>query len=385
MKKLAIISTHPIQYNAPWFQLLAEQSKIDLKVYYTWSQARDKVKDRTFGQDIKWDIPLLENYAYEFVDNIAKKPGSHHFFGIDNPQLIPAIKDFSPDAILVFGWSFKSHLGVLRHFKGKIPIWFRGDSTLLDGNPGIKTLIRRKVLRWVYRHIDKAFYVGSANKAYFLKHGLTEHQLVYAPHAVDNRRFMGSAEQDYEVKAVRWREELGLSSQNLVVLFAGKFEPKKQPSLLIKALIAANKERESPLKLVMVGQGPQEFELKALAKNHDCITFIPFINQSEMPVVYRLGDVFCLPSQGPSETWGLAVNEAMACGRAVIVSNKVGCAADLVQDGNGWVFEYNDLNDLKTILININQKTLRQMGQSAQRYINDWQFENIVKSLVNNL
>ncbi len=62
-----------------------------------------------------------------------------------------------------------------------------------------------------------------------------------------------------------------------------------------------------------------------------------------MPILYRLGNVFCLPSKGPGETWGLAVNEAMASSRPVIVSNKVGCAADLVSEGaNGYLFNYND-------------------------------------------
>ncbi|MFT4806094.1 MAG: hypothetical protein ACI9YE_003325, partial [Psychroserpens sp.] len=228
MKKLAIVSTHPIQYNAPWFALLAAQW-IDIKVFYTWSEAKEKVKDRTFGKEIKWDIPLLKGYNYEFVENIAKKPGSHHFYGIDCPTLINQIKEFEPDAILVFGWKFKSHLKVLRVFHGKISVWFRGDSTLLDEQLGFKTFLRRQVLRWIYSHVDKAFYVGSANKAYFLKHGLKESQLIYAPHAIDNGRFGDDSSKNYELQANEWRERLGFKDQDLVVVFAGKFESKKQP------------------------------------------------------------------------------------------------------------------------------------------------------------
>ncbi|MGB3547223.1 MAG: hypothetical protein WBA17_09630, partial [Saprospiraceae bacterium] len=92
MKKLAIVTTHPIQYNAPLFKLLASRKKLSLRVFYTWSQAADTVKDRTFDRDIKWDIPLLEGYDYEFVQNISKKPGSHHFFGIDCPALNTRLK-----------------------------------------------------------------------------------------------------------------------------------------------------------------------------------------------------------------------------------------------------------------------------------------------------
>ena len=102
MKKLAIITTHPIQYNATWFKLLAESDVVDLKVFYTWSQTKISVKDRVFGEEVKWDLPLLDGYNSEFVENVSKSPGSHHFFGIKCPELLPKIKTFKPDVILVF-------------------------------------------------------------------------------------------------------------------------------------------------------------------------------------------------------------------------------------------------------------------------------------------
>ena len=381
MKKLAIISTHPIQYNAPWFKLLAAKPKVDLKVFYTWSQAQERVKDKTFGRDIQWDIPLLEGYDYEFVENVSKNAGSHHFFGIDNPALITRIKAFDPDAILVFGWNFKSHLKVLRHFKGQVPLWFRGDSTLLDEVPGFKTFLRRFVLRWVYRYVDKAFYVGTANKAYFMAHGLRPHQLVYAPHAIDNDRFGDEANQHYFERAKAWRKELGFFEKDIVVLFAGKFESKKQPDLLIRALIAANKDRCDTLKLVLVGQGPLEADLKLLAKPYDFITFIPFVNQSEMPIVYRLADVYCLPSKGPNETWGLAVNEAMASGRPVIVSDKVGCAIDMVNNNTGFVFKHDDVTALVDILRQLHQHDLNVMAMHAKVHVKAWSFNALVGAI----
>lgn len=379
MKKLAIISTHPIQYNAPWFQLLAARQKVAIKVFYTWSQAQKTVKDKTFGRDIQWDIPLLEGYAYEFIKNTAKQPGSHHFFGIDNPGLIKAIEAYAPDAVLVFGWNFKSHLKVMRHFKGNIPVWFRGDSTLLDETPGFKTLLRRQVLRRVYGYVDKALYVGKANKAYFSKHGLKPSQLIYAPHAIDNARFAGDTADNYNLKAAEWRKDLGYNPSDVVVLYAGKLEGVKQPELLIDAVIQANRQREQPLKLLLVGNGPLEASLNAQAKSYDFITFIPFQNQSVMPVVYRLGNVFCLPSK--RETWGLAVNEAMATGRSVVVSNKVGCAQDLVADATGWQFAFNDPEALPRILVGLDFALLKQKGNEAAQFIKKWSFEQVVQAI----
>lgn len=385
MKKIAIITTHPIQYYAPWFKLLAEENKVDLKVFYTWSQSKDSVKDKTFGRDIKWDIPLLEGYNYEFVPNVSKKPGSHHFFGIDNPTIKRQIKNFNPGILLFIGWNFKSHLSAMRYFHGKVPVWFRGDSTLIDETPGFKTTLRRAALKQVYRYVDKALFVGTANKAYFIKHGLKDEQLIYAPHAIDNERFFDSIDKNYQIKANQWRKELGYKKNDLVLLFAGKFEEKKQPDFLINALVEANLQRENPVHLLMAGNGPLESELKSLAKDHHYIQFIPFVNQSQMPVLYRVGDIFCLPSRGPGETWGLAVNEAMASGRSVILSDKVGCSTDLGLAATNIVFDHSSINELTDIIKTLNKESLNLKQHLVQNYIANWSFLNIVNQIVKNL
>ena len=233
MKKLAIVSSHPIQYNAPWFALLNESNIVKPKIFYTWQQSQNDKYDPGFQKVIKWDVPLLIGYEYTFVNNISKDPGTHHFKGLVNPTLNSEIFEWQPDAILVFGWSFDSHLKCIRHFHKKIPILFRGDSTLLDEQGGIKTFLRRLFLKWVYINIDFALYVGSNNKAYFLKHSVKEHQLAYVPHAVDNNRFAEPAHL-YEEKALVLKEQLGIHSQDVVLLFAGKLESKKNPFFLLQ-------------------------------------------------------------------------------------------------------------------------------------------------------
>src|ERR1700760_1398564 len=85
MKKLAVITTHPVQYNVPWLIRLADRG-IDAKVYYTYEQSSNgEIYDKGFGKDIKWDIPLLEGYSYEFVPNTARRPGLDRYLGIFNP------------------------------------------------------------------------------------------------------------------------------------------------------------------------------------------------------------------------------------------------------------------------------------------------------------
>lgn len=375
MKKLAIITTHPIQYYAPVFRLLAKSC--DLKVFYTLGQHSQY--DQDFKQNITWDIPLLEGYGYLFLTNTSKSPGSHYYGGINNPTLIAEIESFKPDSILVYGWSYKSHLKAIRYFSGKIPLWFRGDSNLLDEKPGLKKYVRHLFLKWVYHHIDKAFYVGSANKAYFKKFGLKEKQLIFAPHAIDNNRFG----ENRNPEAQQLRDSLGLKDKEYLIVFAGKLEPKKDPELLLNAFIKLNKTN---VHLLFVGNGVLEESLKDTS--YPNVHFMDFQNQSHMPVIYQACDLFCLPSKGPGETWGLAVNEAMAAGRAILVSHRVGCAIDLVKDEkNGAIFEAGNLASLQhklTILLEKPEKLI-EMGKQSAKEIKNWTIEKQAQCINNEL
>lgn len=347
-RKLAIISSHPIQYNAPLFALIAKEKEIELMVFYTWGEQSMGAKfDPDFGKTIEWDIPLLEGYSYTFALNTSKDPGSHNFKGIINPTLNQEIEHWGAEVVWVWGWSFESHLKAMRHFKGKIPVWFRGDSTLLDEPKGfsLKKIVRRIFLTWVYRHVDKAFYVGTHNKAYYRKHGLKETQLVYAPHAIDNERFSDTTGEK-SIQASIWREKLGFKKEDIVLLFAGKFEPRKNPNLLVELM--RNIQSES-IKLVIVGNGPQEDMLKESFSVDKRVTFLNFQNQSKMPILYRIADMYILPSI--SETWGLGINEALASGTIVMASEFCGGAVNLINDKNGIVFHpHKDLLEVSNYI-----------------------------------
>lgn len=337
--KLAIVTTHPIQYNAPWFKLLAARPGIIVKVFYTWEQSnRNEKFDPGFGKVVSWDIPLLDGYDYTFVKNTSANPGSHHYKGIVNPTLNNEIESWGAEAVLVFGWPFKSHLACLRYFKSRIPVLFRGDSTLLGEQGGIKKIMRRLFLRYVYSYIDYALYVGTHNKEYYLAHGLKEKQLVFVPHAVDNDRFVKNYIQ-YAADAASWRKELGIRQRDFVVLFAGKINRNKNPYFLLSL---AEKLKDERLKFVIVGNGELLEDVRNRATDKRVI-FIDFQNQSKMPVVYNLADVYVIPSY--SETWGLAINEAIASGKPVIATSKAGGAVDLIKNNvNGIVVDPGDIN-----------------------------------------
>lgn len=382
MKRLAIITTHPIQYNAPFFRRLAERGNIHPGIFYTWGKTVLENKfDPGFGKTVEWDIPLLSGYEYYFTDNTAAHPGSHHFTGIRNPHLIREIINWKPDALLIYGWSFQSHLACMRYFHGKLPVLFRGDSTLLDAGSGWKAFIRKCFLRWVYRYVDTALYTGKNNADYFRACGLRENQLVFAPHVVDNSRFADTPERNYATRALAMRRGFGISDTDTVFLFAGKLEPKKDPELLIRAFTSLQR---TGIHLLVAGIGVLEQRLKELAGNDKRIHFAGFHNQSEMPVLYRVANWFVLPSQGPGETWGLAVNEAMACGVPVIASNRCGCTADLVKPGeNGYDFPAGSLQALIAVMEKACGSDAASMGRYAEAFISQWSPDRLCAAIEN--
>lgn len=366
--RLAIICTHPIQYYAPVFKLLS--SAVKLKVFYT--AGNKTLFDQGFGLNIQWDIPLLEGYDFQFLINSAKKSGTSHFMGIINPDAIRMIREYAPTHILLFGWAHYSHFRILNYFSGKARISFRGDSTSLRQQPLLKSIAKKIVLKYIYSKVDYAFYTGTSNKYYFKNYGLKNNQLIFAPHAIDNERYASIR------NTPGIREMFQIKDSAVLILFAGKFTIVKNPEILLRAFVQLQLTNTH---LLLVGDGPLAASLRDNYQ-HEKIHFLPFQNQSDMPSVYQSCDLFCMPSK--NESWGLAINEAMAAGKAILASDRVGCHADLVKPANGMTFQSNSLTDLKHKLskLTYSKNILTKKGHSSRAIIQQWDFETQVKNIL---
>jgi glycosyltransferase involved in cell wall biosynthesis len=344
--KLALIASHPVQYYAPWFHHIAAAGN-DLRVFYLWDFGIKETRDPGFGQSIVWDVPLLDGYGYEFVPNTARDPGTHHPGGLQNPELGERVRAWKPDAVLLMGYTWQSMRDfILRRDAGHARLLLRGDSHDLARAPGPRTWISRWAARWCFKNISGFLSCGQANTDYFLNRGALRNQIFPCPHAVDMERFHRTPE--VAAKARYLRTEWGIPDDHRVILFAGKFEEKKRPLDLVQAF-----QRLSPKNatLVFVGSGSLDIALRSAAGLDPRIRIVPFANQSAMPSVYSTADLFVLPSLGPTETWGLAVQEALACGTPVLVSSHVGCHPDLVRNrDNGRVYQAGSLTDLQDAL-----------------------------------
>ncbi|BAZ03606.1 glycosyltransferase family 4 protein [Calothrix sp. NIES-3974] len=382
MQKLAIISSHPIQYYAPWYKYLAHLGNIEIKVFYLWDFGIKKTIDVNFQQAIQWDIPLLDGYDYEFVANVSKNPGTHHFWGLQNPSLVAQVAAYNPDVVLLMVYNYASIYRFLVAWnRDKIPLIFRGDSHRLIDNKGIKSWARRQFISLIYRHFAACLYVGKANYDYFRYHGVSRNKLFFSPHSVDNERFIAQAA-TAKLQAEVWKQELGIPQNHAVIIFVGKFELKKRPLDLLDAFLQAGL---TDVSLLFVGAGNLEENLKQKAAGNPNIYFAPFQNQSLIPRAYAVADLLVLPSYGEGETWGLVVNEAMCLGLPIIVSSHVGCTQDLVHPyHNGLVFEAGNVSALAKSLSEAFQdrKRLKSWGEKSMSIISNYSYNQTTQGLI---
>ena len=182
--KLAILASHPIQYQTPLFKKITENSQIDLMVYFNWDfgVGEESFADE-FGKKIKWDIPILEGYKYKFLKNFFLKP-SDIFFGQINLGIIKELVINNYDAVVVFGWnSFTNWLVFLTKFIHRTRIILQSESPLnqelLKSKWKIK--IKKIILGWLFKHISAFLYIGEENKKFYQFYDIPEEKLFFAP------------------------------------------------------------------------------------------------------------------------------------------------------------------------------------------------------------
>jgi glycosyltransferase involved in cell wall biosynthesis len=375
---LAIVATHPIQYLVPWFQSLSKRNDLKLKVYYIFVPD-DRQQGQGFNHAFHWDIPLLDDYSWWILKSTVKN-NSYSFFGTRIYQFEEQLEKDQIDSCLITGWQ---SLGLLQAVfscrKLGIKTLVRGDSNSIRVRSFWNNLLHRILLK----NFDAFLAVGMENKRFYLANGVDPDRIYWCPHFVDNSRFIRQAEAA-KLKRRAIRRHWGILDHNVCFVFAGKLEPKKRLLDLIQALDIARKEKES-IRLLVVGSGKQETQLRQLAiSNSIPVTFTGFLNQTEISDAYVAADCLILPSDN-GETWGLVVNEAMASGIPVLISDQVGCGSDLlISEKTGLTFNCGNIHDLsqKMIWMADNHNKLTSMGNFARDHIQKYTMKNATQGLL---
>ena len=384
--KIGFLATHPIQYHAPLYRELAKCDGIDLTVYFCHRPTPEEQGDG-FGVAFEWDVDLLSGYHYCFLNNVSSRP-TVGFSGYDTPEIGDIIRHERFDWFIIQGWNRKAcWQGFRACWRSGTKLGVRSDSPLTTGIGGPRRrlfdLLKRMFYPLIMTRFDLCLPYGQLSADYFLSYGAK--RIVISPHFVDNH-FFSRGVAVWNPRRMELRRRWGIPQEAFCFVFCGKFQQKKHPMDILKAFKdlydALNGET---VHLLMVGDGELRNECERFSRvNNLPVTFAGFLNQGEIVKGYVAADCLVLASDS-GETWGLVVNEAMACGLPAIVSDACGCLPDLIVEGEtGYSFPCGDIRALADCMGRMvsDRDASRRMGEGARRHISSFSVEHAADRLI---
>src|SRR5216684_4276884 len=364
--RVLAVASHPVQYAAPIFRLMAQHPQLDFHVAYCSLRGAEEARDPEFGTSVKWDVPLLNGYAWTHVPN--RGSGSESFLGLYNPGLWKFIREGHFDALLCYTGYLRATFWIacVAAKSAGAAFLFGTDATTLVSRQDREWKRLAKRMAWppLFRLADQVIVPSSGTRNLILSLGIPRDRVTLTPYVVDNDWWTAqSATVDREAVRASW----GARPGDTVLLFCAKLQPWKRPSDLLRAVAKANLPN---VFMVFGGEGPLrpqlESEAAALGINSR-VRFLGFVNQSQLPAVYTSADVMVLPSE--YEPFAVVVNEALLCGCPVIASDLVGAAQDLVLEGEtGFVYPCQQVAALAQLLTEAlaHRRKLSKMGAAAR-------------------
>ena len=380
--RLMVLTSHPIQYQAPLFRRLAEHPRVDLTVYFCSDQGLAVSRDPEFGVSFKWDRPLLEGYSSRFLANVSPFRASTGLWRAINPGVVSHLWRGNFDAVLVHGYALATNwLGFAAARLRRTPILLHGETFERDpGQSGPRRWAKRAALGALFRQVAAFLPIGSKSVEFYESFGVSRERMFLTPYSVDNDFFIAEAER-LTGRRDALKAELGIARDVPVCLYLSKLIPRKRPMDCLQAF----EPLQDRAALVFVGDGERRPALEGYVRDRGIrnVHFMGFRNQSELSRFYALADVFLLPSA--FETWGLVVNEAMCFGLPVVVADGAACSFDLVRDGeNGYVVPTGDVATLAGRLETLvgDSELRRRMGRRSSEMIATWGHRECVDGIV---
>lgn len=384
--RVAYLVSHPIQYQAPLLRYIVAHSNIELTAFFLSDFSVRSYRDEGFGTTVEWDVPLLEGYPSQILpalgDNQRLTPLRPFVYGLSR-----YLKASRFDALWTHGYAHQATLRSMLVAKSRgIKVLVRAESQMgaAAGSSSLRR-IKEPILRRLFGSVDAFLSVGSLNAAYYRHYGVPDGKIFSVPYAVDNDFFQKQASLARPGRE-ELRRTLGLTPGRPVILFASKLQQRKRADDLLEAYLALSPDgRQEPAPyLVFVGDGEERpaLEQRARETGWGSIRFLGFKNQTDLPPLFDLCDVFVLPSA--AEQWGLIVNEVMNASKPVIVTDEVGAAPDLVRDGeNGYVVPVGDIAALAGRLKEVtgDAENARRMGKRSLEIIEKWGFKEDLEGL----
>ena len=367
MTQVTWITTHPIYYQTKMISLLNERlsteaiflSDISLRSYF----------DVEFQKEVDFSKDLHLDYKHQFIQRNDKKISYKRF------QVIKFIRSLLRDKSkywVICGWNHRANLLAIifgRLLNKKLIIRSEASDLFQESNR-LKFFLQYFLLKF----FDFYWTIGTHNRNYYLLRGVKKEAIIEGYYAVDNTALLNKGA---NVKIVE-------KSEKVRMMYVGKLTKRKRIDFLINSFISSKLLREKA-NLEIVGDG----ELGEYVADHQCENIIwhGFQGQDSLMSYLREADVLVIPSV--NEMWGLVVNEAMLSKCAIIASDQVGSAIDLVNNNeNGYIFKADCGQELVKSLervVNLSVDELSEYQNKSLEIIKDWSLEKSVKNLVGKL
>lgn len=384
--KILVVASHPVQYAAPLFRRLSQHPCADLTVAYCSLRGAESGYDRDFGTNVSWDVPLLEGYRWEKVKNRGLSKNEESFFGLCNPGLWKLARSGRFDAVISYlGYRRSSFWFAVLGAKTKgVPVLFGTDASSMAPREtkgwkrGAKLLVKRVVWRTVFGFADQILTPSTRSAELMESLGFAQERIAMTPYAVDNDWWVT---QSASVDREKVRESWGVKPGEKVAVFSAKLQAWKRPGDLLEALA---RMEASNVRVVFAGEGALRPELEKRAaelKIGERLRFLGFVNQTQLPAVYRAADLMVLPSE--YEPFGVVVNEAMLCGCPVLASDRVGAARDLIEEGQtGYVYACGDTEALAKAMsrIFLEPEESQEVAYRAKKRMESWSYRETIES-----
>ena len=347
MRRVLILSEIISPYRIPVFNALARHESVDLHVVFLSETDAELRQWRVYKDEIR--------FSYEVLPSARFRAGRSSL--LLNWKLRSCLEKFAPESIICGGYNYVASWEALwwaKNHQAELILW--SESNRHDARSGFGWVESLKT--YFLSRCDRFVVPGKASCEYLQSLGSGERGISFAPNAVDNDWFHTQAD-NLRGRSSEFRARLALPPRFL--LFVGRLVPEKGVFDLLEAYSRLAIAMRSEVGLVFAGDGPSKAELKRRAQ---CvpgqISFPGFLHREDLAGLYALAEALILPTH--SDTWGLVVNEAMACGQPVIATNVAGCSSDLVEDGwNGYVVPPRDPQALSaTIDLLLQDPQLRQ-------------------------
>ncbi len=373
MKRVLLLNNVPAPYFTPLFEKAGLESGWDLTVCYS----------SDWNQDVGWQTKLTQKTNAHQV--IILDQQSHWLRRLLGSSMAATVCLFQtllrdrPDYLICYGYTLKPQMVAL--FWAMItrtPFAVSGDANCFaDSAVGLKRLLKSRWLRRVTNSAAALIAVGTASRMFWESYGARPAQLFDAGFAVDNE-FYAQASVERKGEAADLRNQLGLNDK-VVFLFVGRLVKRKNVDLIVQATLALSGENVA---LVIAGSGEQSETLKAMAENHPAVIFAGNVAPQDLPLYYAMADALILPAS--QEPWGLVINEAMACGLAVIAHKHCGAAVDLVDEKNGVKLEELSIDEVARAmwLLAGDESLLWSMQRNSREKIQYWSIEAAAQGII---